>query len=107
MGKLIYGVGREYEFDDRTLSHVKMALVTKLRRHESFLLNWEIPLDQGGGRMSLWISREIPLAFVFSGSRPPALNERWMDALLHTSQRTGGMVIMREEEAMSGSYAEH
>jgi hypothetical protein len=102
MGTLIYGAGREYEFDDRTLSHVKIALVTKLRRHESFLLNWEILAEQGGGRMSLWISREIPLAFVFSGSRPPALNDRWMEALLHTSQRTGGMVIMPEEAAESG-----
>ncbi|HEY8282560.1 MAG TPA: hypothetical protein VIG28_08760 [Leifsonia sp.] len=99
MGRLIYGQGQEYEFDDRTLSHVKIALVTKLRRHESFLLNWEIPAEQGGGRMSLWISREIPMAFVFSGSRPPKLNERWMEALLQSSQRTGGMVVMAEEEA--------
>jgi hypothetical protein len=106
VGKLIYGNGREYEFDDRTLSHVKIALVTKLRRHESFLLNWEIPVEQGAGRMSLWISREIPLAFVFNGSRPPALNERWMEALLHTSQRTGGMVVMSEAEAESGEYAD-
>ena len=106
MGKLIYGVGREYEFDDRTLSHVKIALVTKLRRHESFLLNWEIPVEQGGGRMSLWISREIPLAFVFNGSRPPALNERWMEALLQTSQRTGGMVIMPEDSVEGGGSPE-
>jgi hypothetical protein len=106
MGRLIYGGSQEYEFDDRTLSHVKIAIVTKLRRHESFLLNWQIPPEQGGGRMSLWISREVPMAFVFSGSRPPKLNDRWMEALLHTSQRTGGMFVMREEEAESGSYAE-
>jgi hypothetical protein len=43
---------------------------------------------------------------VFSGSRPPKLNDRWMEALLHTSQRTGGMFVMREEEAESGNYAE-
>jgi hypothetical protein len=106
MGKLIYGAGREYEFDDRTLSHVKIAIVTKLRRHESFLLSWRIPVEQGGGRHSLWISREIPLAFVFSGSRPPALDERWMEALLQTSQRTGGMVVMSEDAAIRGDYAD-
>jgi len=106
MGKLVYGNGQEYEFDDRTLSHVKIALVTKLRRHESFLLNWQIPPEQGGGRMSIWVSREVPMAFVFSGSRPPKLNDRWMEALLHSSQRTGGMVVMREDEAESGSYAD-
>lgn len=99
MGTLIYGHSQEFEFDDRVLSHVKIALVTKLRRHESFLLNWEIPPEQGGGRISLWISREIPMAFVFAGSRPPTLNEQWMEALLQSSQRTGGMVIMPEEQA--------
>ena len=104
MGRLRYGSGLEYVFDDRTLSHVKMALVTKLRRHESFLLNWELPAAQGGGRVSLWVSREIPMMFLFDGSRPPKLNERWMEALLHTSQRTGGMVIMTEEQAERGGF---
>jgi len=99
MGRLIYGNAQEYEFDDRTLSHVKIAVVTKLRRHESFLLNWQVPSDQGGGRISLWISREVPLAFVFTQTAPPKLNDRWMEALMQTSQRTGGMVILAEAEA--------
>ena len=107
MGTLIYGNGREFEFDDRTLSHVKIALVTKLRRHESFLLNWEIPIEQGGGRMSLWISREIPLAFIFADAVPPKLNERWMEVLMQSSQRTGGMVIVSEEEAEAQLSARH
>ncbi|MGO4300657.1 DUF7882 family protein [Leifsonia sp. RAF41] len=100
MGRLIYGnAPQEYEFDDRTLSHVKIAIVTKLRRHESFLLNWQIPAEHGGGRISLWISREVPLAFVFDDSTPPKLNERWMEVLLQSSQRTGGMAIVSEAEA--------
>src|ERR1700712_147529 len=100
MGRLIYGnAAQEYEFDDRTLSHVKIAVVTKLRRHESFLLNWQVPSEQGGGRISLWVSREIPMAFVFPDPVPPKLNEQWMEALLRSSQRTGGMIIVSEAEA--------
>ncbi len=100
MGRLIYGSGAlEFDFDDRTLSHVKIAITTKLRRHEGFLVSWEVPVDNGSGRVSLWVSREIPLAFMFDGSRPPRLNERWMEALLITSQRTGGMFVMAEEDA--------
>lgn len=100
MGRLIYGnAAQEYEFDDRTLSHVKIAVVTKLRRHESFLLNWQVPSEQGGGRISLWISREISLAFVFAETAPPKLNDRWLEALMQTSQRTGGMVVVPEGEA--------
>ena len=45
MGMLVYGFnGESYEFDDRTSSHLKIAIVTKLRRHEAFLLSWEIPM---------------------------------------------------------------
>lgn len=100
MGRLIYGyAAQEYEFDDRTLSHVKLAIVTKLRRHESFLLNWQVPGEFGGGRVSLWISREVPMAFIFNGTRPAKLNDHWMEALLQSSQRTGGMVVVSEEEA--------
>lgn len=101
MGKLVYGAGQEYELDDRVLSHVKLAIVAKLRRHESFLLNWDVPVEQGSGRISLWISREVPLAFQFNGSRPPAINQRWLEALMHTSQRTGGMVVMGEDDALA------
>ncbi|WP_431218364.1 hypothetical protein [Leifsonia xyli] len=99
MARLIYGfAAQEYEFDERTLSHVKIAVVTKLRRHESFLLNWQVPAELGGGRISLWISRDIPMAFVFADARPPRLNERWLEALLESSQRTGGMMILPEDE---------
>jgi len=34
MGKLLYGAGQEYDLDDRVLSHVKLAVVAKLRRHD-------------------------------------------------------------------------
>ena len=102
MGRLIYGnAAQEYEFDDRTLGHLKIAVVTKLRRHESFLLNWQVPAENGGGRISLWISREIPMAFVFVETAPPKLNERWMEALMQSSQRTGGMMVVSEAEAES------
>ena len=100
MGKLIYGTGRQvYAFDDRTLAHVKIAMVTKLRRHEAFLINWTVPAEEGSGRISLWISREIPLAFEFTDRTPPVLNQKWMEALLQTSQRTGGMDILAEADA--------
>ena len=99
MGRLVYGAqAQEYELDDRTLAHVKIALVIKLRRHEGFLLNWSVPAESGSGRISLWISCEIPLSFIFRETSPPVLNSKWMDALLETSIRTGGMDILPEPQ---------
>ncbi len=86
------------EFEDRLLAHLKLAIVAKLLRHESFLLNWTIPVDQGSGRVSLWISHESQLSFRFVGSRPPTINARWIEALALTSARTGGMQVIDEEQ---------
>jgi hypothetical protein len=99
MGYLIYGAGAEYEIDDRTLSHIKIAVVAKLRLQECFLINWTVTPDEGSGRISLWLAPGIPLQFRFSGSRPPELNRVWLEALAASSHGTRGMVVMPEDEA--------
>ncbi|WP_240148253.1 hypothetical protein [Leifsonia tongyongensis] len=105
MGILQYG-SDQYEFDDRLLAHMKLAIVAKLLRHESFLLNWTIPAEKGSGRISLWISRESHLTFRFAGSRPPNINPRWVEALSLKAARTGGMQVISEDE-VDAAFAEH
>jgi hypothetical protein len=97
MGTIQYG-NDQFEFEDRLLAHMKLAIVAKLLRHESFLLNWTVPAEQGSGRVSLWVSRESQLTFRFNGSRPPAINRRWVEALTLNSARTGGMQVVAEDE---------
>lgn len=99
MAKLIYGTSASYEFDERTLAHLKIAITAKLRVRESFLLNWVVPTDRGSGRMSLWISPDIPLTFVFSEARPPQLNRIWLDALSRSAHGIRGMTVMPETDA--------
>lgn len=102
VASFIYGAQRSvYEFDERTLSHLKMAIVSKLRRHEAFLLSWTTPPEEGAGRISLWISRDIPMVFEFRDTHPPQLNPLWLEALLLESNRTGGMDLISEEQAES------
>ncbi|WP_022899203.1 hypothetical protein [Humibacter albus] len=99
MGYLIYGSGAEYEIEDRTLAHLKIAIVAKLRLQESFLVNWTVSSEQGSGRVSIWLSPAISLQFRFAGSRPPELNRVWLEALAISSHGTRGMVVMPEDEA--------
>lgn len=98
MGQLIYGPGTVYEMDDRTLAHVKVAVVTKLRRQETFLLSWSHPVEHGSGRVSLWISVMVPLQFQFSGSRPPVINRAWAMAMMETSHSDRGVVVVSETD---------
>lgn len=97
MGFIYYDGATEFEFEDRTLAHLKAAIGTKLRRQESFFLNWTNPAELGSGRVTLWISPGIPLIFRFSGNTPPQLNAKWVGVLVDTSNTPRGMTLMRED----------
>lgn len=99
MGYLMYSNCAEYEFDDRTLAHLKVAINMKLRRQECFLMSWTNPVEKGSGRVSLWLSPNIPLVFRFSGSRAPQLNEAWLRVLNELSHTPRGLVVVEEKEA--------
>lgn len=94
MGTLQYGNDR-FDFGDRLLAHVKLAIAAKLLKHESFLLNWTLSDDRG--RVSVWLSRDSHLIFRFDDSQPPVINRRWVEALTVNAVRTGGMEIMDED----------
>lgn len=98
MGYLIYD-SNEYEIADRMLQHLKVAVVQRLRRQESFVLSWVNPVEKGSGRISLWVSPAIPGGFRFSGSGVPEINSRWVQAMSTLSHTTRGMQVLSEREA--------
>ena len=99
MGHPTYGGTQEFEFEDRTLAHLKVAITLKLRRQESFLMSWVIPAENGGGRMSLWVAPSIPLTFRFAGSRVPQLNKVWIEAMSELSHTPRGLILLSEKDA--------
>lgn len=101
MGYIIYGAGAEYEIEDRTLAHLKVAVGLKFRQGESFYVSWINPVEKGSGRVSLWASPNIPLIFRFSGSRSPELNPVWLNVMLETSRSPRGMAVVPEQDALA------
>lgn len=99
MGYLLYGNVAEYEVEDRALAHLKVAIGFKLRRQESFFVSWTVPVEKGGGRFSVWVSPHVPIAFKFSGSRPPEINQTWVTVLRQLSGTQRGLVLVSEKEA--------
>lgn len=100
MGTLFYGSDRSaIEFDDRALAHLQLAIVTKLRRHESFSLTWRDDDPGGQGRNVIWVHESIPLRFVYAGSRMPTVNRAWLDVLLASATTTTGMRLIAEPVA--------
>jgi hypothetical protein len=96
MGRFIYGAqALTIEFDDRTLAHVQIAMLSKLRRNESFSFSWQVDVSQGSGRHSLWISPATELHFEFFGNRAPTLNRSWIKEMINAAN-DGELRLMEE-----------
>lgn len=97
VGTLYYGdSGTPIGIEDRALAHVKVAVVTKLRRGESFTLSWQHTDDQPRGRSSLWLHPAIPLRFVFDSPEAPELSRDWIEELMRSANSTGGIRLVPE-----------
>jgi len=95
MGTLFYA-DQAIEMDDRTLSHLKVAVVTKLRRGESFTLSWVHADDAPAGRTTIWMHESIALRFEFDETEPPVLHREWIEDILRSANTTGGIQLTAE-----------
>ena len=98
MGTLFYGdAATPIGIEDRALAHLKVAIITKLRRGESFTLSWQHSDDQPRGRSTLWLHPNIPLRFVFEEPEPPDLSRAWIETLMRSANSTGGIQLVPEQ----------
>ncbi len=56
MGSMTYD-GMVVHMEDRTLVHLQIVIVNKLRRGESFLMSWRDSTETGDGHSAIWIPR--------------------------------------------------
>ncbi|WP_200931999.1 ATP-dependent DNA ligase [Frigoribacterium sp. Leaf164] len=97
MGTLRYDHGTvDIEMDDRTLAHVRLVVMAKLRRHESFPFTWEDSTGAGGGWNSIWIHPGASFHFAFLGGRSPRVNTLWVEQLMASANSAAGLVLTRE-----------
>ena len=92
MGTLIYNGGISLAVDDRTMAHLQVVIINKLRRRESFTFTW----DDGATQTVCWIAPSIAIEFVFSGNRRPVLNRNWLELLALSANANGGLVAVPE-----------
>jgi hypothetical protein len=97
VGILFYD-GEEFDFEDRTLSHLQIVISTKLRRGENFFLSWSQPIERGSGRHAIWIDNGVPIHFFFDGSRQVAVNRDWIESLILSAGRASGLQLADEPE---------
>ncbi|SFR79433.1 hypothetical protein SAMN05428970_2552 [Agromyces sp. CF514] len=95
MGTLTYSpAGVRIDFDDRTLAHLKVVIITKLRRNEPFLFTWV----SDGVPESLWFHPTIPIRFRFDSTEPEQMNPAWLERLMMTANSGAGLRIVDEDD---------
>lgn len=95
MGRFIYDtIANGVDIDDRTLAHLRIVMMNKLRRSEPFMFDVEI--GDGSGRRSFWIHPSVPLQFHFYGSRNPRINRAWVEELMQAASGPSGLSILPE-----------
>lgn len=104
MGFFAYD-GREVEFDDRTLAHLHVVIINKLRSGQSFAFSWKDAAEGGGGRTSVWLHPHSNIAFHFSGSRAPVLDRGWLARLAETADGPRGLIVVAEEAGAASPAA--
>jgi hypothetical protein len=93
------------EFDDRTLTHLQVVIVQKLRRGESFLFSWRNAIEVGDGRSSAWLNPAIPLYFRFTGGHAPSLNPDWIAQLTRSANSSQGLIATSEERCLASGHS--
>ena len=97
MGTFYYGDARfPIRIDDRELAHLKIVILTKLRRNECFAFSWDRRATEGSGHSTVWIHPALALHFEFLGSRDVPINRAWLEVMMEASNRTLGLAIMPE-----------
>jgi hypothetical protein len=95
MGTLMYAKF-SIDFEDRVLAHLKVVIVSKLRRGEALQFSWRESGETGHGRTTIWLHPSIPVTFTFYGSRAPTLNQDWLVVLMASANSNQGLQLTPE-----------
>lgn len=90
MGRLIYAENSVFDIEDRLLSHLRLVIMNKFRRGESFM----IQLPQGNeGQRSLWLHPGSPLVMQFFGGRQPVIDRSLVEDLMTQANSPDGLTL--------------
>ncbi|ROQ41608.1 hypothetical protein EDF46_0990 [Frondihabitans sp. PhB188] len=97
MGYLVYNSERlDLQIEDRTLAHLQIVIINKLRKNESFAFSWMDSRESGDGRSTIWVTPASGLHFKFAGSRMPEISAAWLQVLYEAAGSGRGLYVVDE-----------
>ena len=97
MGSFTYDAPRNsFQIDDRTIAHLRIVVMNKLRRSEPFM--FDLQMADGSGRRSFWLSPGVALQFRTFSTAPVTINRSWIEALMAGASGPDGLVLVPEPD---------
>ncbi|KSU56341.1 hypothetical protein SAMN05216418_0404 [Microbacterium enclense] len=90
MGRLIVSETSSFDIEDRLLSHLRLVIMNKFRRGESFML--QLPQSDRGQR-SVWLHPASPLVIQFFGGRQPSIDRNLVEELMTQASSPDGLTL--------------
>ncbi|WP_225310177.1 ATP-dependent DNA ligase [Microbacterium testaceum] len=78
------------DVDDRVLSQLRIVIMNKLRRSESFMLQAPHP---DHGTLSLWLDPATPIVMQFFGGRQPSIDTELVEQMMHEASSPDGLTL--------------
>jgi len=92
LGTLYYGDTRAaIAIDDRQLAHLRVVMISKLRRNEPFSFSWTNPGDAASRRSTVWVSSQTTLQFDFDDAETPELDMATLERLSREASTARGL----------------
>lgn len=90
MGRLIYQERHTLDVEDRLLSHLRLVVMNKFRRGESFML--QAP-HADHGTLSIWMHPSAPLVMQFYGGRQPQIDNTLIEEMMQQASGPEGLTL--------------
>jgi hypothetical protein len=88
--------GWAIQVDDRALAHLKVVILSELRRGKGVSFTFCHSVGEGSGRETFWINPGTDLRFQFFGGRAPHLNRAWLNQMAEACNSGTGLYLMEE-----------
>ncbi|WP_441328005.1 DUF7882 family protein [Leucobacter tardus] len=90
---ILHYATQAFDFNDVVLAHLRFVVVQKIRKRESFYVNWTRDPGVGSGRVSIWVSPEIPLAFYMPELAEKDWHPEWVAQMMEEGNSVHGITV--------------
>ncbi|MDU0328471.1 ATP-dependent DNA ligase [Microbacterium sp. KSW2-21] len=87
---MIYSEHSSVDIEDRLLAHLRLVIMNKFRRGESFTMTIPHP---NHGNLSLWLHPASPLLMQFYGGRQPTIDRALIEQLMAHASSPDGLTL--------------